>query len=153
MPRLIYGHDAQIAAWVAARIPHVGEAGFGLCRAIGVASDSRMLAGVVFHDWQPGYGTMQLSFAAESPMWARPQIVRAILAYPFSIGVFKLWTATPHDHAAALKVNERLGFKREGVLAHHFGSGRHAVVRRMLRPTYERLYGEPNGQVLGANAA
>lgn len=142
--RLVFGHDEAIAAWVADRIPHVGGLGFsGPCAAIGIASGDRLLAGIVYHDYQAAYGTIQLSMAAESPMWARRETIRALLHYPFrQLGVFKAWTATPHDNDAALRVNEHIGFKREGTLAHHFGRKRHCVVCRMFATDYTRLYGE-----------
>ena len=54
-------HSAELAAWAAARIEHVGAAGFGECWAIGVAARGSLLAVAVLHDWQPGCGTVQLS--------------------------------------------------------------------------------------------
>jgi RimJ/RimL family protein N-acetyltransferase len=158
MPTLIYARSpdmtARLAGWVAERIPHVGAVGFGPCAAIGVATERRMLAGIVFHEWQEQARTIQLSFAAASPIWARPAIIRALLAYPFlQVGAFKVWTATPAENEPALAVNRRLGFKREAILAHHFGKGRHAVIMRMLRPRFDRLYGGPDGQGFKLRAA
>lgn len=137
-----------IADWVAERIPHVGDSGgFGARVAIGVVSrrspddSGRLLAGVVYHDYHPATRTMQVSIAADSPMWARPSTIAALLSYPFDqAGVYRLWTAVPSDCPAVLKVNAHIGFRREAVLAHHFGRGRHAVVARMLAPQYRRTY-------------
>lgn len=84
--------------------------------------------------------------AAVSPMWARKEIVAELLSYPFEqLGVYKVFTAIPADNAMAIKVNSHVGLKREAVLAHHFGKKRHAVIMRMLRPDYDRLYGDLNG--------
>lgn len=142
MHRLVCGHDAEVAAWVASRIPHVGEAGFGPCAAIGVASDDRLLAGVVYHDWQAAHGTVQLSMAAATPMWARRENIAGLLHYPFrQLGAFKAWTCIPADNVPALKVNAHVGFRREAILAHHFGRKRHAVIMRLLLPEYLRQYG------------
>ncbi|HAC57210.1 MAG TPA: hypothetical protein DCF73_02500 [Rhodobiaceae bacterium] len=102
-----------------------------------------MLAGVVYHDYQPEYGTIQLSMASDNPMWARRRIINGLLAYPFhQVGVNKIWTATPHDNELALRVNRHIGFKPEATLAHHFGMKRHAVICRMLRTEYDRLFGD-----------
>ena len=102
-----------------------------------------MLAGVVYHDYQPEYGTIQLSMAAVNPMWARRENLRALLSYPFNqLGVFKAWIATASDNAHGLKTFEHIGFKREATLAHHFGMKRHAVICRMLRTEYDRLFGD-----------
>lgn len=142
---LITGHDAEIAEWVAARIEHADD--FGLCTAIGVATDSKLIAGFVYNEYQPSYRTIQMSGAAISPVWARWEIIHELFRYPFEqLDVFKVWTATPHDNERALKVNHHIGMKREGVLAHHFGPKRHAVINRMLGPDYRRIfYGENNG--------
>lgn len=138
---LIFGHDAEIAGWVADKIPHVRGGSFGPCAAIGVASEGKLLAGIVYHDYLPDFGTVQLSMAAVSPMWARRSTIGALLHYPFrQLKVFKVWTATPHHNDAALKVNWHIGFKREAVLAHHFGRRKHGVICRLLKPDYERLY-------------
>lgn len=147
MSELLYGLDEEIAAWVAERAPHIGVKGFGPSVAIGVVSGTRLLAGVVYHDYQPEFGTIQLSMAADSPMWARRKTIGGLLAYPFyQLGVHKVWTATPHDNERALKVNEHIGFRQEAILAHQFGRNRHAVIRRMLKPDYDRIYGVNNGK-------
>lgn len=146
MSHLIFGFDHEIAQWVAERIPHMHGGNFGPCAAIGISSDGKLLGGLVYHDYQPELGTIQLSMAADNPMWARRKNIAGLLHYPFEqLGVYKVWTATPHDNEAALKVNLHIGFKREATLAHQFGRKRHAVICRMLRPDYDRLFGERHG--------
>jgi RimJ/RimL family protein N-acetyltransferase len=145
--QLIFGCDREVASWVAERIPHVSGS-FEPCSAIGVAGNGKLLAGIVYHEYQPDHGTIQLSMAAENPMWARKETIAALLSYPFrQIGVFKIWTATPHDNEAALKVNQHIGFKREAILAHHFGRKRHGVICRMLQPDFIRLYENAHGKI------
>lgn len=140
---LVYDQSAEIAKWVAQNIPDIDGQGFdGPVAAIGVATD-RIIAGVVFHDYQKQYGTIQLSMAATSPMWARQEIIKGLLAYPFyQLDCFKIWTATSRFNDRALKVNKHVGFTQEAVLAHQFGKQNHAVVMRMLRPDFEKRYGE-----------
>lgn len=144
MSSLLYGQDASIARWVALHIPHVGEAGFhSPVAAIGVVSDETILAGVVFHDYQPDFGTMQLSMAAVNPMWARRENIAGLLAYPFiQLGVFKCWIACPSDGQHALDTWDHIGFKREAILAHQFGRKRHAIMMRMMKPDFYRLFGD-----------
>lgn len=142
-PKLLFGHDAQVAAWVAERIPHVRGGSFGPCVAIGVGSEAagRLYAGIVYHEYNAKAGTVQLSMAAESPLWATRNTIRALLSVPFEqFKCFKVWTATPHHGSRALKVNEHIGFKREATLAHHFGQGVHAIICRMLAPDYVRRF-------------
>lgn len=141
MTALIFGHDEAMAAWCARRIPHVGAAGFGPCRAIGIASsaepDARMLAACVFHDYQPAFATCQISFAAASPRWASRETIRGLLAVPFDqYGCNKVWVAIPHDGKRALRFCLGIGMVREATLRHHFGPKRHAVICSMLDKEY-----------------
>lgn len=139
--RLVYGQDSAVAAWTAERIPHVRGGGFGPCAAIGVANGDRLLAGVVYHDYQPDCGTVQISMAAVNPRWAKREIIAGLLAYPFlQMGCYKVWTAIPADNALAIRVNIHIGFTREAVLAHHFGKDRHCVICRMTKPAFERRF-------------
>lgn len=141
--RLLFGNDAIVSEWVHAHIPHMSGLPFGPSRAIGVVdADEQPLAGVVFHDYQEHYGTIQLSAAAISPRWATKHIVATILRYPFmQLGVHKVWTATQHENARAIRFNEGVGFTREATLRDHFGVGIHAVICRMLAKDYTKRYG------------
>lgn len=140
MRQLLYGHSDEVANWVGDRVPHAPK--FEKYQAIGVVSFGKLVAGVVYHDYQPDFRTIQLSMAADSPVWARKEIIRDLLAYPFvQLGCFKVWTMTPIDNVKALKVNEHIGIVKPVVLSHMFGPGRHAVIRSMLKPDFERRYG------------
>jgi RimJ/RimL family protein N-acetyltransferase len=133
---------------VNARIPALQGASFGPCSAIGVAGVSGApLAGVVFHDYQPAFATIQLSFAADSPRWATRGMVKQLLSYPFEqLAVRKVWAAVPHTHDRALKLIKGLGFVQEAVLKHHFGNRTHAVMWRLLKEDYRLRYGDVHGK-------
>jgi len=151
VPELIAGADEYVVGWLIDRIPEAREGSFWPCTTIGVMVGDHLVAGVVFHDWKPQFGTMELSMAADSPIWARRKIIKSLLRYPFEqMGANKLFTVTPHENEAALKVNKHIGFVREAVLAHHLGPKRHAVVNRMLKADYDRLYGGMDGQEVWA---
>lgn len=142
-PTLLFGYDAEVAQWVLERIPHVRT--FGACAAIGVGNPEtgKLYAGVVYHDHEPTFETMQVSIAAVNPMWATRRTVHNLLRYPFEqVGVHVLWSVMRSDNARALKTNQHIGFKREAVLGHRFGKGVHAIVTRMTAPEYRRLYGD-----------
>lgn len=143
-PRLLFGHDAQVAKWVAARIPHMHGGSFGPCVAIGVGSVERgtLYAGVVYHEYQKPLQNVQLSMAADSPLWATKATIRALLHYPFKqLGVWMVWTMTPIENVRALKVNEHIGFKRKPIVPHVYGPKKHGVICQMLAPDYARVYG------------
>ena len=141
---LLYGHSEKVAEWVKDRIPQVET--FGPCSAIGVMSEGRLIAGVVYHDYRAQFGTIQLSMAADSPMWARKDLIGALLAYPFGqLECYKCRLIIPADNALSIRNNEHIGFKREAILAHEFGKGRHAHIYRMIKPDFEKIYGEEQG--------
>lgn len=142
---LVYGEDSYVAAWVADKIPHVDD--FGPSAAIGVLSGGELIAGVVYHDYQKKFGTIQLSMAAISPMWARGKNIHGLLKFPFEdLECYRVFTLTPLDNTKAINVNAHIGFKREAISHSGFGKNRHAVVMRMLLPEYIRLFGDEHGQ-------
>lgn len=147
--QLLFGCDAEVARWVAARLPEFseGDAVERPCAAIGVMrDDGSMVAGWAFHDYQPSAGTIQLSAAADAPTWARREVIAGLLAYPFrQLGVFKVWAAIGLWNERALSAAKSIGFKQEAVLAHQFGRKRHAAILRMLEPDFKRKYEAPDG--------
>lgn len=138
---LICGQTEIIKPWVQDLIPHVDD--FGPCEAIGVVENDKLIAGIVYHDFQPKFGTVQLSMAAINPRWAKKQNIKDLLSIPFEqFDCYKVWTATPLDNAKALKINAHIGFKREAVLSSMFGKNRHGVIMRMLAPDFYKLFKE-----------
>lgn len=130
--RLLYGQKEFVAHWVASRIPLMaqvvasnppGEA-FGPCNAIGVVDENGTpVGGVVYHQWQPIFRTIDLSFAADTPRWLTPALVRALLSYPFDdLGCQRVTALTPKRNRRARRFLEKFGFKREGCVARGFDS-------------------------------
>ena len=59
----IYGHDAIIADFVAQLIPHCRR-GFGpKAVGIGVVDGNVLIAGIVYHNWDPEAGIIEISGA------------------------------------------------------------------------------------------
>jgi RimJ/RimL family protein N-acetyltransferase len=132
----------EVSAWTAKRIPHARGRIGNFYFAVGVVSEEgKAIAGIVFSDYYPDYGTIQVSVAAETPRWATRGIVAEILSYPFfQLGAQKVWSAMPHDNTRAIRFNKGIGFKQEGILARQFGD-KHAVITRMFAEDYRRIYG------------
>ena len=85
MPTL-YGHDKVVADFVS-QLLFGDDRGFGNCRAIGsIDADGKLIGGVVYHNYQPEAGTIELSSAATTPRWLNRLVLYAIFAYPFEIG-------------------------------------------------------------------
>lgn len=49
-----------------------------------VADDDRILAGVLFHNWQPGNGVIQISAASDSKRWLTRPILKDMFSYAFA---------------------------------------------------------------------
>lgn len=138
MTALLLGHDEAVAAWVASRLPHVGEAGFGPCRGIGLAVEGKLIGGVVYHAYLEKYRSVHLSMAATSPRWATPGTVRALLSYPFrDLGCVRVTMTIDRRNRRARRLAEGLGFKLEGVMRKGFGKA-DAVIYGMLSSEAER---------------
>ncbi len=137
---LILDQSPAVAAWVAARIPQMaGAADFGPATAIGVVSeDGDALGGVVFHNYQPRFRNIEVSFASETPRWLTRNLIRQILAYPFDqLACQRLTAITPKKARAARAFLDHFGFKREGVVRRGFGAD-DAVISGMLRREWEQ---------------
>lgn len=130
--RLLYGHDAEVAHWVGLHIPLTAlrlardpmTPPFGPCVAIGVLNPAcELVAGTVFHSYDPDCRSIEVSCAATSRMWARPEVVRAIMCYPFETAKCQRMTAvTPKRAREPRRFLEALGFKREGSIRRGYGS-------------------------------
>jgi RimJ/RimL family protein N-acetyltransferase len=57
---------------------------FGPCGSLGICQDKTIIAGVIFHNWTPDYGVIEISMAAESPAWFSRRSCREILGICFN---------------------------------------------------------------------
>lgn len=151
--QMIFGYDEALAEWASKQIPIMRYTkGFGPCRSIGVGlpEQDKLYAAIVYHDYmefENNYKTCQISIAAVNPRWATRGIIRALLSVPFEqYGINKLWCFMESTNHRAIKFNKGIGFKQEATLGHHFGKNRGAVITRMLKSDYDRIYGD--GRVL-----
>jgi len=141
---LVYGIDEFVGEWVVRRLSVPGlESSNGLrpFRAIGVERDGCLVAGVVYHQFNPMRETMEVTIASDTPRWATKGVISRLLSYPFDdCGVYTLCGYVQHNNERALKFDVGIGFKKEGVLRHRFGRGKHAVSFSMIKPEYERRW-------------
>lgn len=117
---VLYDADELVVPLVEGLIPHVGEGGFGPCRALGVVRGDILLGGVVFHNHKGP--VIEMSGAFTRPDWIRPSTVRRILNYPYNdLGIDNLITITPKSNKRARQIDEFLGFRVAGTIKHAFG--------------------------------
>lgn len=144
MNGLIYGEDEKVKNWIISKIEYVHK--LDPCAAIGVGSKDRLIAGVAYHDYQKQCAVIQISMAAISPMWAKRVLIHELLRYPFEqLDCFKIMISVKLDNIKALNTFSSIGFRQEAVLGHSYGKGQHAVIMRMLKPDYNRMFGKDNG--------
>lgn len=80
--RFCKGAEAEaVARWVSKRIPGC-ERGFGPCIAL-LVHDTAPRGAVLFHNYSPEAGVMEMSAAAESSRWLSRSVLRAIHGYIF----------------------------------------------------------------------
>src|SRR4051812_12708873 len=86
MLRFVYGQDQVISRFVASMIPHVGWRGFGNAKAIGIIDDAgRLIAGLVYSNWNPDAGTIEVSGAAlPGSRWLTRETLNRMYDYPFN---------------------------------------------------------------------
>lgn len=137
MIELLYGHDKIVTKWVIDKIEDLHR--LDPCVAIGVKNGSKLIAGVAYHDYQPEAHNIQMSMAAISPMWAKKEIIRKLLEYPFEqLNCFKVFLNVGVDNIKALKTVKHIGFIQEAVLQHAYGEGQHCAILYMLKSDYHR---------------
>lgn len=129
----IYGCDADVAAWVAARIPLCAR-GFGDCKAIGVGHGGKLVAGVVYHNWSPEWGLIEMSAAADDRRWMTRRVVNDLLAYPF--GFCRAVMAQTDETGPARSIWQRLG-AAETTIPDMRGEGEANIVFILSKTTWQ----------------
>lgn len=94
----LYGQTEAVAGFVAALLGY--RTGFGECQAIGfLDGDGRLVAGIVYHNYQPDNGVIEISAASTCRSWLTKSRLREIFDYPYRIGCRMIVTRTgEHNH-------------------------------------------------------
>lgn len=146
---LIYGRSIEVRNWVAKRL---GDPDFGNCQAVGVALGDKLIAGVVFHEWRPQHGVMEVSAAAESPRWASRDNLTELFAYPFDgVGVRMAYARMSEHNMRARKLWRAFGAVETAIPGMR-GPTEAEIIATLTREQWHnsRLF---NGQEQSANAA
>lgn len=129
MLRYVYGHDDVVAKFVSQLIPHCRR-GFGPeAKTIGVINErGDLIAGLVYHNYDPEAEIIELSGAAIDPHWLMRGTIERMYGYPFKdCHVQMLVQRTPIENERLLrqlavynytfvKVPRMFGRDRDGVL-------------------------------------
>ena len=108
----VFGHDEVVAAFVAQLIPECRERGFGKCRAIGVVDETGLLGGLVYRNWCPEVGTIEVSGAAvPGTNWLSRRTIQIMYDYPFyTVGCQMVIKTTMADNEIVLRIMAAVGF-------------------------------------------
>lgn len=129
MMRLVCDRQDELLAWAKQRMPLLNIE--GSAAAIGV-EDGEIIAVAVFDRYR-GHD-IEISFAADSPRWARRGVIRGIFHYPFvQLGCVRLTTITAENNTRARRLDEGLGFVLEGIHPNGLAPGVTAVSYGMQR--------------------
>lgn len=132
----VYGHDEVVSDFVAALIPHCRR-GFGNARAIGVVDQGDLIAGIVYHNYDPTAGLIEISGAAlPGKYWLTRGTLRRMFQYPFhQCGCQMLVQRTPADNLALLAVLARFNYSFF-LIPRLFGRDRDGVVCTLTREAW-----------------
>jgi len=134
----VYGHDQVVAQFVASMIPHCRR-GFGPnVKAIGVVEGGLLLAGLVYHNWDPDAGVIEISGAAlPGHFWLTRETIRHMYQYPFFVcGCQMVAQRTPADDERLLYALARYDYAFSKV-PRLFGRDRDGVVCTLTREAWE----------------
>jgi RimJ/RimL family protein N-acetyltransferase len=132
-PRRFLVGDDRLLDWIADRIPGTDASHWkGLARAVGVVIDGEIVAAMAVGGWERG--NVEISFAADSPKWATRDTIRRMMAWPFvQLDCHRVTTRISENNHRAIRFNEGIGFKREGIIREGWGQGEDAILFGLLR--------------------
>lgn len=137
--RYLYGQDAVVAAFVARLIPRCARYGLGRVKTIGVLdnAEEHLLAGIVYGNWDPDAGVIEIAAAAITPRWLTRQTLEIMYAYPFQqLGCQLVVQRTPADNRRLLRQLAAGGY--DFILVPRlFGRDRDCVVCTLTKEAYE----------------
>jgi hypothetical protein len=91
-----------IAGFVARHIKG-GDRGFGNCVAMGVIDDETLIAGMIFHNYNPECQTIELSGAATSKRWLTRRVFNEMFSYAFDQAGCQMLVARHSEHNRTLR--------------------------------------------------
>lgn len=125
-----YGYDIEVCAFVANLIPRVRNRGFSPgAKAIGVVDGTELIAGLIYHNYDPDAGIIEMSGAAlPGKYWLSRETIKRMYQYPFlQVGVQMIVQCNSAEDERLLgmlaaygysliRIPRMLGQHRDGVL-------------------------------------
>jgi len=118
--------DAAAAEWVAGQLGY--DRPFTSCRSMAVIHSGRIVAGVVFHDWNPEAGVIELSAAATDPRWMTRKVINEVFGYAFGLlGCQMAVARTEASNSTVRKLWRGLG-AQETIIPRLFGRAKNGAI-------------------------
>ena len=139
MHQYIFGQDEIVAKFVASLIPECRERGFSNCRAIGIADpDGKLLGGLVYRNWFPEVGTIEISGAAvPGTNWLSRRTINVMYDYPFYVcNCQMVIKTTMADNEIVLRIMAAVGLSLHKI-ARLGGRDRGGVVGTLTQEDWE----------------
>jgi RimJ/RimL family protein N-acetyltransferase len=103
----------RLAHWVADVIWPGKNREFGNCQGMAVIEDGELIAGIIYHNYAPDEGVIEISGAGTSKRWLTRQTLRRMFAYPFEECDCQSVVMRVSDHDKALhRMLKAYGFKK-----------------------------------------
>lgn len=102
-----------LSNWVANIIwPGKGK-GFGNCQALAVIEDEKLIAGMIYHNYEPDAGVVEISGAGTSKRWLTKETLRVMFQIPFvDWGCQAVVMRVSDEDEALHSILHRYGFER-----------------------------------------
>jgi len=134
----VYGHDEIIAGFVASMIPACRNRGFGKCKTIGVIEGHNLIAGLVYHNWNPEAGVIEMSAAAlPGKQWMTRETIKRMYQYPFlQVGCQMMLQMSAADDERLLRQLNALNYTLK-LIPRLLGRDKDGVVCTLSREAWE----------------
>jgi RimJ/RimL family protein N-acetyltransferase len=115
---IIWDQRERCGDWALARIPNAPASWGEWYQAIGLEKDGELMAVVVFNYFSKADISMNVA-AVPGSRWMTKAFLKAVFAYPFvQLGVRRITGLVATRNVPALRFDEHIGFKREGLIRH-----------------------------------
>lgn len=139
--------EEHLALWAARRIwpdrKDVWRQISSRSRVMAVYDGDHLLAVMIYHNWDPKAGIIEISGAGESPRWLTRPVLKAMYAYPFALlGCQMVVQRNSERNTRLNSMLERLGFTGH-VIKRLRGPDEAEIVFTLTRENWERnpIYG------------
>lgn len=131
MKTTIYGQDDRVVDFVTSRVDDLEFA--GKINTLGVESNGELIAGVVFESYTGSSISIHVA-ALEGKLWLSREFLFRVFAYPFlQLECNRVTGLVRADNERAQKLDEHLGFVREGVMRRGATDGTDYIIYGMLK--------------------